>query len=60
MSKDEVFARGYAVPVFDPGKDFRRWAYYDKEFRTPAQVIKIEEYGGWYVATVDDVRNNAL
>lgn len=59
MTSAEIYAAGYAIPVYNINSNLQNWRFHDEQFKTfPMPMIDIELV--FKVARIEDVRANAI
>lgn len=59
MKSADIFAAGYAVPLYDIRHNTRLWRYRDEEYTLPSGAVPLCDLPGlgFHVAKIEDVRS---
>lgn len=56
VTSSDLYAAGYAVPLYTISRTERAFRYRGEEFTVPMGSVTVTEYRGWPVARLEDVR----
>lgn len=59
-SSADIYAAGYAIPLYTTSTETEIYRHADREFVVPAGSVKRMAYEGWPVALVTEVEKHAL
>ena len=58
LTTEEIYAKGYAIPLYDISTTCRRWRFREEEHELPLDAVPLFELPGvdFQVARIEDVR----